>query len=145
MSEKDLGRAMLSTESMINATALADRVTRRDRRRMWFLGIVCVIAWMLVVMLPWSTTLPVLAKVVEYQAQTSGTAPMPQDPADPVRLLEIVRKGTIATFIGSIASMFVAAVSTVALIIFSRRATMRQINARLADLSAELRTAARGR
>jgi len=42
--------------------------------------------------------------------------------------------------IGSLASMFVAAVCTVSLILLSRRATLRQVNARLADLSAELKS-----
>jgi hypothetical protein len=44
----------------------------------------------------------------------------------------------MATFFGSIASMFVAAVCTVLLIILSRRATMRQVNLRLAEISAQL-------
>jgi ABC-type Fe3+ transport system permease subunit len=35
--------------------------------------------------------------------------------------------------------MLLAAVCTVALVVLSRRATLRQVNARLAELSAELR------
>ena len=145
MSDRDLGKALLAQESPVNSIAMADRVASRDRRRMWLLGITCVFAWMLAVMLPWSTTLPVLAKVAEYQAQTSHDSVIPNtgEPVDSATLLRIVKQGTIATFIGSIASMFVAALSTVALVIFSRRATMRQINARLTEIAAELKASPR--
>lgn len=114
---------------------------------MWIVGAVCVVAWMLVVMLPWATILPMLAKVVEYQiALNGGTAAVPapttpqQQHEQTLQVLQIVKQGTIATFIGSLASMFVAAVCTVSLILLSRRATLRQVNARLADLSAELKS-----
>jgi hypothetical protein len=43
-----------------------------------------------------------------------------------------------ATFIGSVTSMFVAALCTISLIILSRRATLRQLNVRLAEISAQL-------
>jgi hypothetical protein len=69
MSEKEFGKALLRGEEQINFQMLTDRVVRRDRLRMWILGIVCVIAWMAVVMLPWATILPMLAKVVRHQAE----------------------------------------------------------------------------
>jgi|HubBroStandDraft_1064217.scaffolds.fasta_scaffold485050_2 hypothetical protein len=141
MSENDLRSALLHGEDPLDLTALAERVVRRDRRRIWFLGIVCIVAWMMVVMLPWTTILPMLAKVVQFQSQiahaNSATAPTDDQR---LRLARIVRVGTVATFIGSIASMFVAAVCTVCLIILSRRATLRQVNARLWEISAQLKT-----
>jgi cell division protein FtsL len=145
MNEKDLGRALLRGEDPIDIQAMTDRVLRRDRRRMWFLGIACVIAWMLVVMLPWSTIMPMMAKVVEQAMEnsrnTSRTTAEQQEQA--VQLAMVVKGGTMATFFGSIASMFVAAICTVSLIILSRRATMRQVNARLGEISAQLRTLAK--
>ena len=140
MSEKDLGDAFLRGEGPIDVTDLTRRVLRRDRRRMWFLGIACVVAWMLVVMLPWATILPMLAKVVQHQAEmdngaASTTAEQRQQSID---VLQVVKQGTIATFIGSIGSMFVAAICTVSLIILSRRATLRQVNARLGEISDQL-------
>lgn len=142
MSENEIGKALLRGEDPIDLDALTLRVLRRDRRRMWILGIGCVIAWMLVVMLPWSTVLPMVARVVQHQTEIQpSTAPFRADREETIRVLQIVKKGTIATFLGSIASMFLAAVCTVLLIILSRRATLRQVNVRLAEISAQLRAA----
>ena len=149
MNEKELGRALLAGEGTrdIDVTELTRRVLRRDRRRVWVLGTLCVVAWMLVVMLPWSTVLPMLAKVVEHFAQTDGaattTAPATADHERMIELMRIVKTGTIATFAGSIAAMFMAAVCTVALVVTSRRATLRQVNARLAEISEQLKLLAR--
>jgi len=141
MSEKDLSKAFLRGEGPIDLDGLTSYVLRRDRTRIWMLAIACVIAWMLVVMLPWSTVLPLLAKIGQYHAQyVSATAPAtPQDRAESVALLMIVKKGTMATFLGSIASMFLAAVCTVSLIVLSRRATLRQVNMRLQEISTQLK------
>ena len=100
-----------------------------------------MIAWMLVVMLPWSTVLPMLARIGQYHEQSvSATAPtMPQARAESVALLMIVKKGTLATFLGSIGSMFLAAVCTVSLIVLSRRATLRQVNMRLQEISTQIK------
>ena len=47
---------------------------RRDRRRIWFCGVACIVARMLVVMLPWSTVLPMLAKVGQHLAELNHNA-----------------------------------------------------------------------
>jgi len=138
MSEKDLSKGFLRGEGPIDLDGLTSYVLRRDRTRIWMLAIACVIAWMLVVMLPWSTVLPMLAKIGQYHAQSAG-ATAQQDRVDPVALLMIVKKGTLATFYGSIASMFLAAVCTVSLIVLSRRATLRQVNMRLQEISTQLK------
>jgi ABC-type Fe3+ transport system permease subunit len=145
MSDEELRKALLRGESPIDVQALTERVLRRDRRRIWILAIACVVAWMLVVMLPWSTTLPMLAKVVEHRtAMDNQSACATRDAREQsTRLLQVVKQGTIATFIGSIASMFLAAICTVALIIASRRATLRQVNARLAEISSQLKLLAK--
>jgi hypothetical protein len=140
MIEKELGKALLRGEEPIDLGSLTQKVLKRDRRRIWILGIVSVIAWMMVVMLPWATILPMLAKVIEHQADAGNatTLAASDQNAQSLRLAQIVKQGTMATFFGSIASMFVAAVCTVLLIILSRRATMRQVNLRLAEISAQL-------
>jgi len=140
MREKEFGKALLPGDGPIDLQALADRVMRRDRRRVWFLGVACVIAWMLVVMLPWSTIMPMLAKVGQQQAKiNSSPVPSTADQREQsILLAEVVKEGIMATFFGSIASMFVAAICTVSLVIFSRRATLRQVNARLTEISAQL-------
>ncbi|MDB5357874.1 MAG: hypothetical protein JWN24_4327 [Phycisphaerales bacterium] len=145
MSEKDPGKASPRGEDPSDLQALTERVLRRDRRRVWFLGVICVVAWMLVVMLPWATILPMLAKVVEHQAEIDRNA-APTTAVQKERsilVLQVVKKTTILTFIGSVASMFMAALCTVSLIVLSRRATLRQVNARLAEISSQLKLLAR--
>jgi hypothetical protein len=141
MSEKELGQVLLQGQDPIDVHALTQGVLGRDRRRMWILGIACFIAWMLVVMLPWAMLLPAMAKFTRYQKELNGsglTATAAQREQSNLAL-QAVRDGVIATFIGSVASMFVAALCTVSLIILSRRATLRQLNVRLAEISAQLK------
>ena len=147
MNEKDLGTALLQGEGPIDLEAITQRVLRRDRRRMWLLGTACVFAWMMVVMLPWATILPMVKRVVNFEHPPESRRIAASTPAEQeersIELHQIVGQGTIATLIGSIASMFVAAVCTVSLIILSRRATLRQVNARLAEISTQLKALAR--
>ena len=138
MSEHDeFARSLLRGEDPVDVRALTERVLRRDRRRIWFLGVACVVAWMAVVMLPWGTVLPMLAKVVEYQVSLSNGATPNREQS--LAVMHVVKAATIATFALSVGSMFVAAISTVLLIVLSRRATLRQVNARLAEISAQIR------
>lgn len=144
MTEKDLGGALMAGEHPIDVVALTHGVLRRDRRRIWMLGSVCIVAWMLVVMLPWATIMPMLGKVVKHQTELNSIA-VPADATtmqqreQSLRVLEVVEQGTIATFIGSLASMFVAAICTVSLVVLSRRATLRQVNVRLGEISDQLK------
>ena len=143
MSEKHLGKALLGNENGIDPGALTDEILRRDRRRTWLLAIVCVVAWLLVVLLPWATILPMLARVVDHASAfnpPAADATSTAEREDSILMLQIVRKGTIATFVGSTLSMFVASTSTVAFILLSRRATMRQVNMQLRAISDQLRT-----
>jgi ABC-type Fe3+ transport system permease subunit len=141
MSERELRNALLRGEHPIDLQALTERVLRRDRRRIWFSGIACIVAWMLVVMLPWSTILPMLAKVGQHMADPhpNSSPTTAEQQAQLIELSRIMKEGTIATFIGSVASMFIAALFTVSFIVFSRRATLRQVNARLGEISAQLK------
>jgi 4-amino-4-deoxy-L-arabinose transferase-like glycosyltransferase len=142
MNERDIGKKLLAGEGPIDPQILTDRVLRRDRRWMCFLGATCVVAWMLVVMLPWATILPMLAQVVEHQTEVgrNATNTTVEQSESSLRMLQIVKQGTIATFIGSVVSMFFAALCTVSLVILSRRATLRQVNDRLAGISTQLKT-----
>jgi len=141
MNERDLGEALLRGQDQIDIQALTENVLRRDRRRIWILGIVCVIAWMAVVMLPWSTLLPTVAKITAHQLELSKNSPTAsaQSYEDMSAMARIAKGGIVATFLGSVGSMFVAAVCTVLLIVVSRRATLRQVNARLRELSLQIK------
>lgn len=142
MTERDFGRALLHGEHPIDVEQLTRRVLRRDRRRIWILGTFCVIAWMLVVMLPWSTVLPMMAKISEQLAVTDQAVNEPMTAAQKLELAQVVKVGTMATFLGSLLSMLMASICTVGLNMLSRRATLRQVNARLAEISDQLRAMA---
>ena len=150
MNEKEIGKALLRGEEEIDLQALTNRVLKRDRRRIWFLAILSLIAWMMVVMVPWATILPMMAKVGQYEAAIHSkpdTYVLPPHSAgseqqDFERAAEVFRVGTIATFIDSIAAMFIAALLTVLLIVLSRRATLRQVNARLREISIQIKALA---
>ncbi len=160
MNEKELGKRLLDggADAAPDITALTQRILDRDRRRIWLLASGCVVAWMAVVMLPWATTLPMLAKVVEFQLAANqqvggrgGSAPSPAAtspathgiPGSTDEMFRVVKQATILTFVNSLVSMFVAAVFTVTLIVVSRRATLRQVNARLAEISAHVQALTR--
>jgi hypothetical protein len=143
MSEKEIGRALLRGEEPIDVQAMTRRVLRRDRRRVGVLSIICFAAWMGVVMVPWSVILPAMAKIGVTAAAMNGL-PGAQDAQSAQRqqymleAAEELKNGTLLAFFTSIGSMFVAAVCTVLLIVVSRRATLRQVNARLAEISEQL-------
>jgi hypothetical protein len=151
MNERELGKRLLDGGGASpDVAALTQRVLQRDRRRVFWLAGGCVVAWMAVVMLPWSTTLPMLAKIVEFQiaaderggggaALPATTAPAtPRVPESARELFRIVKEAIILTFVISLISMLVAAIFTVSLVVVSRRATLRQVNARLAEISAHV-------
>ena len=137
MSEEEFGKALTRGDDPIDVAALTARVLRRDKRRVWLLGIACIVAWMAVVMVPWATLLPMLAKVATLNRVVVPTPAEQQRHA--VLVAEVLKKGIVVTFVDNVIAMFVAALCTVLLIIASRRATLRQVNARLAEISASIR------
>ena len=154
MSDKDFGKALMRGEDPIDLQALTASVLRRDRRRVWILSVICFFAWMMVVMLPWATVLPAMAKISNEIGKMNGlttteisptteVSPTTQHQQDLLLIFKVLNEGTIATFMFSIGSMFVAAVCTIVLVIISRRATLRQVNARLAEISDQLKSMAR--
>lgn len=146
MSKQESSKGPLRGEEGIDAAALAAVALRRDRQRVWLLGVACIVAWMAVVMLPWATLLPMLAKVAEHQARLSGQTSLTpaEQKVESLLILQALKAGTVLTFLGSVGSMFVASLCTVLLIVVSRRATLRQVNARLAEISSQVRALARG-
>lgn len=146
MSEERFGNLPRENERPIDVPALTARVLRRDRRRIWLLGIACIIAWMAVVMLPWATLLPMLAKVAQHQASLSGQAALTpgEQKMESLLVLQTLKAGTVLTFLDSVGSMFVASLCTVLLVLASRRATLRQVNARLAEISLQIRALGKG-
>lgn len=107
-------------------SGLVERLGRRERRRVWSMGFVCVVAWMGVVMLPWALLLPMVARVT---AGDIGGA----------EVGAVIREAVKRTFLCSVLSMGFAAVCTVFFVSVSRRATLRQVNSQLREISAQLK------
>jgi hypothetical protein len=86
-----------------------------------------------------------MAKIVQYvRGENIAPGPAPMTPQEQsLFMLQVVKQGTIITFVDSIACILLAAVCTVALIVSSRRATLRQVNARLAEISDQLKALAK--
>jgi hypothetical protein len=71
--------------------------------------------------------------------QPSTSTTLPADHDRMITMMRVVKAGTVATFLGSMFSMLMAAVCTVILIVMSRRATLRQVNMRLGEISEQLK------
>src|SRR5262249_40548319 len=69
---------------------------------------------------------------LEYYARRSP------DWGDSVQVWTIISRYAVTIFLGSVATFLLAAISTVFLVITSRRATLRQINASLQKIMQEL-------
>jgi small neutral amino acid transporter SnatA (MarC family) len=145
MKEKDLGEALLRGEHPVEISELTRNVLKRDRRRIWIVATLCVFAWLFVVLLPWSTILPSLRMFRDATQSIVNPPPgstiSPEQRQQTLILARTIKGATIATFSASV-MLLIAVVCTLALITVSRRATLRQLNARLADISDQLRALA---
>ncbi len=141
MTENELGRALLNLD-VVPSPAAADprhltrQILERDRRRVrllaglatlfWILtaaGIVCLCPFYVIVVAP---------RLRAYQA---GRAQLANDWND----WALVGDWAAYWILGCIISLLLAAICTVLLILLSRRATLRQINAGLAEISEQLK------
>jgi hypothetical protein len=141
MTEKELGKALLHLETAPASAALDPRqltqnILQRDRRRIRLLaglailfwiataaGVVCLCPFYLMVVAP------------RLRAYEVGRAQLTSDWNDWAMV------GTWAAYwiLGCILSLLLAALCTVLLILLSRRATLRQINAGLVEISQQLK------
>jgi hypothetical protein len=140
MNEKELGKALLRLDMAPAAAPDPRQLTRnileRDQRRVRLLATVAFIFWVLTVagvgVLLWFYFLHVSPRLGAYVA---GRRQFRED-AD-VWLL--VSDATAKIIAACLVGLLLAAVSTVVLILASRRATLRQINANLVEISEQLK------
>jgi hypothetical protein len=147
MSEKDLGKALLR----LDATELAGtpdsrqqtwKVLENDRRRVRLLTIVTVLIWLLATMLVvlglvgYGLTFPEQALLMQ-NIQAGKLTQAERDETQRVVLVAF-QKGTLLIAF-SVAIMAMAALSTVFLILASRRATLRHVNASLVEIGEQLK------
>jgi hypothetical protein len=145
MNEKELGRALLNLDLAPPAAPdprqLTRRILERDRRRIRLLAALVTILWLLV-----AAGVVVLISIYLLQvpprlrAYAAGRAHLQNDWEAWVILGDWVAKGIL----GCIIALLLAAVFTVLLILISRQATLRQINASLIEISEQLKLLRQG-
>ena len=147
MNEKDLGKALLR----LDATQLAGvpdirqetwKVLERDRRRVRLLTVLTVLTWLLAAALVmmglvgYGFTFPEQALLIK-NIEAGKLTPAERDQAQRLVLVAF-QKGTLLIAL-SVGIMAVAALATVLLILASRRAMLRHINAGLVEIGEQLR------
>jgi heme exporter protein D len=141
MTEKELGKALLA-RAMIPASPgpdprqLTQRILDRDRRRIRLLAGLATLFWVLttagVVCFCPFYVMVVAPRLRAYQA---GRAQLEKDWND----WAMVGDWAAYWILACVISLLFAAVCTVLLILLSRRATLRQINAGLLEISEQLK------
>ena len=145
MNDKELGKALLTLDttpklSELDPRRLARNIVQRDRRRLRILAGIATFFWVV-------ATVGIISLAVYYvmlieprlNAYALGSAKLESDWRDWALAVNIAGKGVILCIV----SLFLAAISTVLLILYSRHATLRQINASLCELSERLKPAQR--
>jgi ABC-type Fe3+ transport system permease subunit len=147
MSEKQLGKALLELDAdrlaaVPDARQQTWQIVERDRRRVWWLTAVTIALWAAAIGL-------VLWMIVAYGLLFPKQAQLQMD-IRAGRIKPEVREQVQATHqialqmitLGvavSVGVLCLAALSTVLLVLASRRATLRQINASLMEISQQLK------
>jgi ABC-type Fe3+ transport system permease subunit len=152
MTAPELRRALLDLDAANPAASpdakqLTEMVLERDRRRVRRLAGVTIAAWLLAILLiltslvGFGMVFPRMAKLRMDLAEGKVTAPdRDRIEADNARDFAI---GTLQVAL-AVLVLGVAAFCTVLLVLASRRATLRQINAGLIEISRQLGQLARG-
>jgi len=138
MTERELGRALLRWDGAgaADPAEVTRRVLERDRRRVWWAAAVTTLLWVLVAVglltVVWYFLAYVHPKVLLHLRTGE---PLPRDSEHTWGLVFEY----VALWLGGVfVLVLAAAVSTVALVALSRRATVRQVNASLIELSEAL-------
>ena len=147
MSEKELGRALLQLDSEQLAghpdvRQQTWKILERDRRRIWWLTAVTIALWAAAILMVFGM-LVAFGLVFPLQAKLRDPAELARIP--PEMRQDALFKAQIAfqmVTVGvtcSVGILAMAALSTVLLVLASRRATLRQINASLLEISQQLK------
>jgi uncharacterized membrane protein len=144
MSDKDLGEALLKIDLTPSSAATAvqvDRIIEADRRRITILTRLTVALWIvaafgaIAIAVGSGFVFPVIAKAL-HEAKEAN------EPNTPFLMLAKLTAMCIVFGSLSFAILVVAGLATVLLVFRSRRATLRQINANLLQISEQLKSVA---
>lgn len=147
MTEKKLGQALLDLDArqiagVPDAHAQTWRVLERDRRRVWWLtaltmtlwaGAILMVLWMLIA---FALLFPLQAKLKDPAQLNRLPAEMRAQAQEKAQIVfQMITVGVTC----SVGILALAALSTVFLVMASRRATLRQVNASLLEISEQLK------
>ena len=151
MNEKELGRALLNLDAAArppaDTRALTDRVLARDQRRVRVLTWLTVGAWLIAAALVLSLLvgfgliLPAMAKVRDDKLQNRIT---PAQREEMQNQLEIAFKMSTVAITFTVGALSLAGLCTFGLVVATRRATLRQVNANLVEITEQLKQLRQG-
>jgi p-aminobenzoyl-glutamate transporter AbgT len=137
MTEKEFGKALLTLDttpnpSEIDPRQMARNIVQRDRRRIRLLAAVSAAFWIAATGgVVWLAIMYFVTVEPRLDAYAAGRAQLETDWQDWARAGDIAARSLLLC----LAALLLAAISTVVLILLSRHATLRQINASLSELS----------
>jgi hypothetical protein len=146
MSEKQLGKALLELDAarlagVPDARQQTWRIVQRDSRRVWWLTVLTVVLWaaalvmVLLMLIALALLMPLQAKLNQPEQLARLSPEMQKDAQLSAQItFQMITVGITA----SVGILSLAAISTVILVLASRRATLRQINASLLEISQQL-------
>jgi hypothetical protein len=141
MTEKELGRALLNLDLTPSPAApdpqhLTRKILQRDRRRIRLLAGLATFFWVLATAgVVWLISFYLVYVAPRLRAYGAGRAQLANDWND----WALVSDWGARSILACIIALLLAAVCTVLLILLSRRATLRQINASLVEISEQLK------
>jgi ABC-type Fe3+ transport system permease subunit len=149
MSEKELGRALLELDSqklagVPDAREQTWRVLERDRRRVWRWTALTIALWssaivmVLLMLVAYGLVFPLQAKL-RQEEQVARLGLTPQQQAEAQFKAQVVFQMITVGVTVSVGLTCFAILSSVFLGLASRRATLRQINASLLEISNQLK------
>jgi len=147
MNERELGRALLNLGTPDSAAALdprqlTQRILARDRRRVRLLTALTLVLWLLaaalvcIAMVAFGLIVPQQARL-HQEVEQGRVAPAERERAQTLLLMGTQKVLVLIGF--GVTVLGLAALATVLLVLASRRATLRQINAQLVEISEQLR------
>jgi hypothetical protein len=148
MDEKELGKALLRWDATSrppdDPREVAARILRRDRRRVLFLSFVTLFLWVIAVAgvcLHFVFFSQFVGPKIQHEKDLASASmeDLPQRVQDAYVLLFCIAKESLVLVSGTVLAVILAGVSSVLLVVASRRATLRQVNVSLRELTEELR------
>jgi ABC-type Fe3+ transport system permease subunit len=141
MTDKELSKGLLnldatSTPTALDSRTLTHKILARDRRRIRLLASLATLFWILATAgVIWLVSIYLLFVAPRLRAYGAGREQLENDWNDWAQAGDLAAQSVLACII----ALLLAAVCTVLLILLSRRATLRQINANLLEISEQLK------